>query len=69
MIKNLSSNCDKIKLHGYKINIYDDKVEIYIKKNVVPDEFRPKANMLIRYLIDEGFVADKPFRIEVLRIP
>ena len=66
MITNLSSNFDKIKLHGYNIIIKDDKVEIYVNKKVVPEEFKPVASKLVRYLMDEMFISPKPIRVEVL---
>ena len=66
MIKDLSSNHDKINLHGYNIVIRDDKVEIHVGKKVTPDEFQPVAKKLVRYLMDESFIPDRPIRVEVL---
>ena len=66
MIKDLSSNYDKMMLHGYDIIIRDDKVEIHVGKKVTPEEFQPIAKRLVRYLMDESFIPDRPIRVEVL---
>jgi len=69
MIKNLSSDYDKIKLHGYNITIHEDKVVIYVNKKVTPETFQPIASKLVRYAIDEGFIKPGPIRVEVLAKP
>jgi len=62
----LTSSCDKIKIHGYVVHIYEDCIKIFIGKKTSVDEFKPKANIIFRYLIDEMFVPNKVVKIEIL---
>lgn len=62
----LTSSCDKLKLQGYDIHIYEDCIKIFVGKKTLPDEFKPKADKLVRYLIDELFIPNKPVKVDIL---
>jgi len=57
---------EEIVLFGYKINIYNDKVEIYNNANVPFSEFKSTADFLVQYLIDEMFIEKKKTRVEII---
>jgi len=57
---------EEIVLFGYKINIYNDKIEIYNAANVPFSEFKSTADFLVQYLIDEMFIEKKKTRVEII---
>lgn len=67
MITNLSSNCDKINLHGYDIHIYENTVKIFVgKKKKANAEFKDTANKLMIYLVAEMFIPNKQMKVELI---
>jgi hypothetical protein len=60
---------DEMVMHGYKLHIYTDKVRIFKSKGMSYEEFKPKSEKIIRYLMDEMFIApQQKLRIEMVSV-
>jgi len=57
---------EEIVLFGHRINIHEDKVEIYNNANVPFYDFKCTADKLVQYLIDESFIEKKKLRVEII---
>ncbi len=58
-----------IKLFGTKVLIFEDKVQIMNDANIPMDEFKPQADKIAQYLVDEMFIEKKnKIRIEVVSL-
>jgi uracil phosphoribosyltransferase len=57
---------EEITLFGHRINIYEDKLEIYNNANVPFYDFKSTADRLVQYLIDEAFIEKKKMRVEII---
>ena len=57
---------EEIVLFGHRINIHDDKLEIFNNENVPFYDFKSTADFLVQYLIDEMFIEKKKIRVEII---
>jgi hypothetical protein len=57
---------EEIVLFGHRINIHEDKLEIYNNANVPFYDFKSTADSLVQYLIDEAFIEKKKMRVEII---
>jgi hypothetical protein len=57
---------EEIVLFGHRINIHDDKLEIFNNANVPFYDFKSTADFLVQYLIDEMFIEKKKIRVEII---
>ena len=57
---------EEIVLFGHRVNIHEDKVEIYNNANVPFYDFKSTADFLVQYLIDEAFIEKKKMRVEII---
>jgi len=60
------SKCNDITLLGYKIKIYKNKVVIDNKDKLPFEEFRPIADKLVQYMMDELFITQDKIDVEVI---
>jgi hypothetical protein len=57
---------EEITLFGHRVNIHEDKIEIYNNANVPFYDFKSTADFLVQYLIDEAFIEKKKMRVEIV---
>lgn len=57
---------EEIVLFGHRVNIHEDKVEIFNNANVPFYDFKGTADFLVQYLIDEAFIEKKKMRVEIV---
>lgn len=64
-MKKIKSDFEEINLHGYKIQIFADKIKIYNDKNISFFDFKIISDQKVEYLMLEGFIPRKKIKVEV----
>lgn len=57
---------EQIVLFGHRINIHEDKLEIFNNANVPFYDFKSTADFLVQYLVDEAFIEKKKIKVEII---
>jgi predicted RNA methylase len=57
---------EEIVLFGHRINIHEDKIEIFNNANVPFYDFKSTADFLVQYLVDEAFIEKKKVKVEII---
>jgi hypothetical protein len=57
---------EEITLFGYKVRIYEKKVEIYNEENIPFYDFKGTSDRLVQYMVDEMFIPNNKIKVEVV---
>jgi hypothetical protein len=61
-----NTKCEAIRLMGHDIHIYDDKIQIFNRRDLTSEDFRTKCDKIVTYLMDEAFIEKKKIRVEMI---
>lgn len=64
-MKKIKPEFEEINLHGYRIQIFIDKIKIYNDKNIPFYDFKLISDQKVEYLMLEGFIPRKKIKVEV----
>lgn len=56
-------------IYGIRFRIEErNVVVIYMPENVLKDEFRPKCNLIVKYMMDEGLVKHQRCKVKIVKL-
>lgn len=56
-------------IYGIGFRIEDpNTVVIYMPESVLKDDFRPKCDRIVKYIIDEGFLKNKRCKVKIVKL-
>ena len=68
MKKQLKKTSDKeiINLHGYRIQLLNDKVIFFNDQKININLFKKNTTRLMQYLIDENFLPNRSIKVKII---